>query len=76
MYKKDYEASGCRVEDYVKSTKEKPIVQYDMDGNFISEYKSARFAANATGIGYKLISRVCRGDRPHTHGYVFRFKDV
>lgn len=52
----------------------KPVIQYDLDGNYIATYKSAREADKQTGIGYKLISRVCRGKRPYTHGYIFRFK--
>lgn len=52
----------------------KPILQYDLEGNFIAEYENARVAERATGIGFRMISRVCNGDRPHTHGYIFRFK--
>ena len=52
----------------------KPIVQYDLQMNFIAEYESAREAEKATGIGYKMISRACNHKRPHTHGYIFRFK--
>lgn len=53
----------------------KPIIQYDLNMNFIAEYKSAREAEKVTGIGYKMISRVCNGERPYTHGFIFRFKD-
>lgn len=52
----------------------KPLIQYDLDMNYIAEYESAREAEKITGIGYKMISRVCNYDRPHTHGFVFRFK--
>ena len=52
----------------------KPILQYDLDMNLISEYESARKAEEITGISYKLISRVCNYERPHTHGFIFRFK--
>jgi hypothetical protein len=52
----------------------KPVLQYDLNGNFIAEYTSAREVEKATGIGYRMISRVCRGDRPHTHGFIFKFK--
>lgn len=53
----------------------KPILQYDLDGNFVAEYKSAREAEEITGIGHKMISRVCRGDRTYTHGFIFKFKE-
>lgn len=53
----------------------KPIIQHDLNGNFVAEYESARECEKKTGIGYKMISRVCNGGRPHTHGYIFKFKE-
>ena len=44
--------------------------------NYIATYESAREAERQTGIGYKMISRVCRGERPHTHGYIFKFVEA
>ena len=52
----------------------KSILQYDINGNFILEYSSARECEKQTGIGYRMISRVCNGGRPNTHGYIFKFK--
>lgn len=51
------------------------VIQYDLDMNFIAEYLSARDAERITGIGHKMISKVCNYKRPYTHGFVFRFKD-
>jgi len=51
----------------------KPVSQYDLEGNFIATYESAREAEKETGIGYKMISRVCKGKRPHTHGFIWNF---
>ena len=61
--------------EYEKATgrTSKTVNQYDVDGNFINTYKSAREAERITGIGYKMISRVCNGGRPHTHGFVWKF---
>lgn len=56
-----------------KETRSKPVAQYDTKMNFIDTYKNAREAEKKTGIGYRMISKVCRGERPHTHGFVFRF---
>jgi group I intron endonuclease len=52
----------------------KPILQYNLEGKLIAEYESGYEASRVTGIGYKMISRVCNGDRPHTHGFIFKFK--
>ena len=77
MYKKDYENNGFNLENYKYPDNHynvKPILQYDLNNNFIKEYVSARECERQTKIGYKLISRVCNGGRPYTHGYIFKFK--
>lgn len=53
----------------------KPVVAYDMDMNCVGTFNSAREAGNVLNVNYKLISRVCRGERPHTKGYIFKFVD-
>ncbi len=63
--------SGYRIVH--NGTNLKPVKQFDMDMNYLMMYKSARDAEQQTGIGYKLISRVCRGERSSTHGFVFQF---
>lgn len=52
----------------------KEVVQYDKAGNFVKEYASAREAEKETGIGYKLISAVCHGDKLTARGFVWRLK--
>lgn len=59
------------VDKYIGNSK--PIAQYDKDMNFIASYESARDAERQTGIGHKLISRVCNEERKSTYGYVFKF---
>ncbi len=51
----------------------KPVVAFTVDGEFVGEYASAREAGQDLGIGYRMISRVAKGERPYTHGYVFKF---
>jgi hypothetical protein len=78
MYKKDYENNGFDLEKYKYPDNHyniKPIIQYDLNMNFISEYESARECERQIGIGHKMISRVCKCERPYTHGYIFRFKE-
>lgn len=52
----------------------KPVIQYDKDGNYIKEWLSARQIDEVLGISYKQISQCCNGDRKTSHGYVWRFK--
>lgn len=51
----------------------KAIDVFDSNGQYIATYDSARKASEALGVGYKLISQVCRGHKRTAHGYVFRF---
>lgn len=60
---------------YEKSTGKyfKKVVQYDLDMNLINTYHSAKEAEKETGVGRKMISRVCKGERPQTHGFIWKF---
>lgn len=51
----------------------KPVDVFDIENNYIATFDNARKAGEALNIGYKLISKVCRGKRPMTHNYIFRF---
>lgn len=51
----------------------KKVEQYTKDGVLVATFNSAKEAEDITGIGRKLISRVCKFERPHTCGYVWRF---
>lgn len=73
MYSEDYYNNGVDL-DYHKTVKHtKSVNQYDLNMNFIASYNSGREAEKATGIGYKLISKVCNGVRHYTHGFIFKF---
>lgn len=50
-----------------------PVLQYDLQGNFIKEYfciEEAREVTNAVSIG-----KVCRGKRKTSGGFIWRYKD-
>lgn len=51
----------------------KKVIQYDLNLNYIAEYESIHEAERKTGIGFRMISRVCNGNRPYTHGYIFKY---
>ena len=50
----------------------KPILQYDLQGNFINEYPGIKFIEGFEG---KSISACCHGKLGSTQGYIWRFKD-
>lgn len=56
-------------------TLRKKVVQYDLSGQIVDTFDSIREACNKTGISSWCIHGTLNGKRPHTHGYVFKFKD-
>ena len=54
----------------------KKVLQYSLDGEFIKEWDSLSDVGRELGIIVTNISRVCRGKRKSTGGYVWRYVDV
>lgn len=71
--------SKPKSEEWIKNAsrgKYKPILQYDLKGNFIREWESSTTAAISLGdISYKKnISAVCKEKRNSAYGYTWKFK--
>ena len=55
----------------------KPILQYDLEGNFIQEWPSIKEAASSLNLRFSTeISRCCRGEKRQVKGYIVRFIKV
>ena len=61
-------------ERHKRACKNKAVVQFDRDGNYVAEYPSLSDAANATGFAISNISASCRKENRRTAGYKWRFK--
>jgi hypothetical protein len=65
-------------EDYIYITRHqstcKPVLQFDLNGNFIREYFSASEAQRITKIS--KITSCCRGERNKAGGYIWKYKQV
>lgn len=67
---------GTRIER-VKEKVSKKVLQYDLKGNFVKEYKSLSEATKQNGIkSIANISMCCNGKYKQTHGYVWKYKEV
>ena len=56
----------------VSNSKKIPILQYDLDGNFIREWPSA------TDVGLEVQSHICdclKGNRKTAYGYIWKYKE-
>ena len=49
-----------------------PVVQYDLEGNFIKEYPSAAEAARENGYRADVICWCCRGKLKTAYGFVWK----
>lgn len=58
---------------YGALTRNTPVLQFDTNGKFIKMRTSIKEAASALGIKYQGISRVCRGERKSSGGYVWKY---
>ena len=58
-----------------KSNESKPVLQYDLDGNFIAEYSSISEASKKNGIDKKGIRDTLKGRQKTSGGYVWKNKE-
>lgn len=62
-------------EKLTKPFKQK-VEQYLRDGvTLIATFDSIREAEQQTGVGNRLISQVCRGQKPSAHGFIWKYKN-
>lgn len=53
----------------------KPVNQYDLDGNFIKQWKSSVDASQELKINNSNINLVCKGIRKKAGGFMWRYDD-
>lgn len=61
--------------DMAKAYWSKPVNQYDINGNFIQEYYSAREAGRCLNVDSSGISKVCRDGKGIYKGFIWRYKN-
>ena len=75
-----YELSNCQfIELVINSQKDKitvPVLQYDLNGNFIKEWKSVTEAKKILGIDNSAIHKCCKGNKNYSHsgGFIWKYK--
>lgn len=57
----------------IGKSKEIPVLQLDLDGNIIQEFKSALEAEIATGTARSKICLCCKGKRKSSNGYKWQY---
>lgn len=77
----DYKASAIKSalnHDYeeVGRKQSKAVIQMDLDGNFVKEWKSVRAVDTLFRNSSGNISNVCNGKKEKAYGYKWKFKEV
>lgn len=60
------------IENAVKKISKK-VYQFDLQGNFIQEFKSTRDAARKVNKSHSYISRCCSNEYKHSGGFIYSF---
>lgn len=53
----------------------RPVIQYSKEGKELRRFPSAREASKFVNIHENCVSRVCRGERKYTAGYIWKYVD-
>ena len=62
--------------DNVRYSKNIPVIQYDLKGNFIKEWACAIDIERTINIDHRQISDNCRGKQKTCKGFIFKYKEV
>ena len=54
----------------------KPVIQYNLDGNFIKEWKSLADIHRELGFKKSSISKCCLGKQKTAYGFIWKYKEV
>jgi len=74
----DYTFENCQfIEKSINSSKDKfkPILQFDLEGNFIREWNSGKEIEEYFGIKAGNVSNCCYKKRRTAGGFIWRFKN-
>lgn len=66
-----------KTEEWIRNNSEsikKPILQFDIEGVFIKEWKSAKDVELEIGLSRKNISANLRNKTKHAYGYIWKYK--
>lgn len=74
-----YETDNTSIEQLVflkkKRTTGRPVLQYDLQNNFLAEYESCEEAGRQLNKSGNGINRCARGERKTAYGYKWKYKD-
>lgn len=61
-------------ENHLSHKTKKPVLQYDLHGNFIREFISARYVEREYRINHANIRKCCLGRYKQANGFIWKYK--
>lgn len=58
------------------ASKSKTVLQFDMQGNLVKRYASARNAERETGFDQSNISKCCRNEFKQAYGFIWKYSEI
>ena len=69
------ESKRGKIQPNIGKSLQKAILQYDLEGNFIKEWESAKVAGQTLNISNNGIGLCCRGKLKKSYGFVWKYKE-
>lgn len=66
----------CDINYNNRYSKSKPVLQYDLKGNFIKEWESVRDIVRELGFNLECITGCCYKKYKTSHGFIWRYKNT
>ena len=70
-----HEAIRARANKAIAKSKARPVLQFDLNGNFIQEWESTMTVERALGFNHRNISAVCNGKRKTCEKFIWKYKE-
>jgi hypothetical protein len=70
--KRPSEISKKWISQYAENSRKRPVLQYDLAGNFIRRFDSSKEASGVTGFPQGSISNNCLGKAKTVKGFIFK----
>lgn len=64
-----------KITEAIRIANSKPVIQYDLDGNFIKEWSSLMEIERELGFNHANISKCCLGKQKTAYGFIWRYAD-
>ena len=69
----EYNHNYGTINERISQSQSKPVLQYDLNGNFIKEWKSVN-ECGRNGFNQGDICKCCNGKRKTAKGFIWRYK--